>query len=336
VVQYLWLLLGGAQEMRAGWLLVAGLVLLGAASPLWAGPFEEVPREHWAYRACARLASLGLLADDGATAFSGDPLITRFEFAIALVEPLSAIDRTLEAIPADSDLDVRLPAVLRSLHVSPRNSEHEIATALSDLRRLAEEFADVLQMMDSGSVSVADSLRRLADEDAIRAWRLDSLAHPRQGRALAAGSSSFVSSDTVHLPLAHGTVGLSLTSPQEAPELLDYLAQSAASERGSGPAGVASTEAAVVDPQISRLRTSYEYGVGSALTLSLAYEEIARRGQGLAELDAASLTSLGIGYQITPSASVKLSYSLLEYSNYVLDTPLLRDRVAETAVSIEF
>ncbi|MCJ7750588.1 MAG: hypothetical protein MUQ65_05785, partial [Armatimonadetes bacterium] len=74
---------------------------------------------------------------------------------------------------------------------------------------------------------------------------------------------------------------------------------------------------------------------GSALTLSLAYEEIARRGQGLAALDEASLTSLGIGYQLTPSTSVKLSYSRLEYANYALDTPPLRVRVAETAGSIE-
>lgn len=329
-----WLLFGGAQEMRAGWLLVAGLVILGAASPLWAGPFAGVPGEHWAYRSCARLASLGVLADGDAATFSGEPRITRFEFALSLLEPLSAVDRSLDAAPADAD--ARLRVVLRSLRLSPRNSEDEIARALTDLHRLGHEFADVLEAVGFDSTRVSQSLHELASEDAIRAWRLESLAHPTRAGALVGDVSALASADTVRVPLAHGMVGLSLTSPEEPPELLDYLAQSAATGGGMGLAGAAGAEAAVVDPRISRLRTSYEYGVGSALTLSLAYEEIARRGKGLVELDAASLTSLGIGYQITPSASVKLSYSLLEYSNYMLDTPLLRDRVAETAVSIEF
>ncbi len=321
--------------MRARWLLVAGLVLLSAASPLWAGPFAEVPEGHQAYCVCTRLASLGMLSEDWSAGFSGKPALTRFEFGIALLEPLSAVDRALASVPSDADGQTRLRAVLRSLRVSPRNSEEEIAAALSDLQRLAQEFADVLQSMSFDSDGVSRSLRELADEDAIRTWRLENLAYPGQGPALAGGTSAFVSADTVHLPLAHGIVGLSLTNPDEAPELLDHLAKSAAAEHSVGvPAGGAA--AAVADPRISRLRTTYEYGLGSALTLSLAYEEIARRGQGLSELDAASLTSLGIGYQITPSASVKLSYSLLEYSNYLLETSLLRDRVAETAVSIEF
>jgi hypothetical protein len=320
--------------MRTGGLLVAGLIILGAASPLWAGPFAGVPGEHWAYRSCARLASLGVLPERDAATFSGEPQITRFEFALALLEPLSAVDRSLDATPADAD--ARLRAVLRSLRVSPRNSEHEVARALGDLPRLAREFADVFEAMGFDSTRVSQSLRELANEEAIRAWRLESLAHPAQAGALVGDVSTLASADTVRVPLAHGMVGLSLTSPEESPELLDYLAQSAASGGGTGLAEAAGAEAAVADPRISRLRTTYEYGVGSALTLSLAYEEIARRGKGLVALDAASLTSLGIGYQITPSASVKLSYSLLEYSNYVLDTPLLRDRVAETAVSIEF
>ncbi len=321
--------------MRARWLMVAGLVLLGAGSPLWAGPFAEVPEGHEAYRVCTRLVSLGILSQERSAAFSGDPTITRFEFGIALLEPLGAVDRALASVPSDADEETRLRAVLRALRVSPRNSEEEIADALSDLQRLAQEFADVLHAMSFDPDLVSRSLRELADEDAIRTWRLESLAHPGQGPVLADRTSAAVSADTVHLPLARGIVGLSLTNPDEAPELLDHLAKSVATEHSVGvPAGGA--EAAVADPRISRLRTTYEYGLGSALTLSLAYEEIARRGQGLSELDAASLTSLGIGYQITPSASVKLSYSLLEYSNYVLETPLLRDRVAETAVSIEF
>jgi hypothetical protein len=33
---------------------------------------------------------------------------------------------------------------------------------------------------------------------------------------------------------------------------------------------------------------------------------------------------------------VKLSYSLADYENYTLDTPPVRERMAETAVSVAF
>jgi len=323
--------------MRAGWLGVAGLFLLSAASPLWAGPFAEVRTDHWAYRSCARLTSLGILAQDRTGDFTGDPELTRFEFGIALLDPLSQLDTALDRLPAGSDADTQLRLVLGVLRVSPRDSEREVAGALSDLGRLATEFSDVLQSMRFDPTRASQVLRRVANEDLIRAWRLESLKHPATSAALApSGSVRPALPETIQLPLAHGTVGLSLTSPGQAPELLDDLAKSAAAARALDLSGSGPAEPAVTDPRISRLRTSYEYGVGSTLTLSLAYEEIARRGQGENPVDAASLTSLGIGYQLTPSTSVKLSYSLLEYSNYALDIPPLRDRVAETAVSIEF
>jgi hypothetical protein len=323
--------------MRAGWLCVAGVILLGAASPLWAGPFTEVPSDHWAYRVCARLTAAGILAKERQADFSGNPRITRFEFGIALLAPLTEVDKALSALPASADGPARLRAVLSALSVSPRQSESDIAGSLRNLHRLAAEFKDVLDSLGLNPDRVIRGLAQVSGEEAIRVWRLQMLARPASGAALrGSGTTSARPMDTVHVPLANGMVGLSLTNPQDAPEFLDYLAKSASTLRPLALTGVGPAEAAVSDPRISRLRTTYEYGIGSALTLSLAYEEVARRGQGLAALDAASLTSLGIGYQLTPSTSVKLSYSLLDYSNYALDTPPLHDRMAETAVSIEF
>jgi hypothetical protein len=323
--------------MRARWLLVAGLLLLSAASPLWAGPFTEVPADHWAYRVCARLTSLGVLSDQVQIGFAGHPELTRFEFGIALVDPLTAVEQALAATSPRADSETRLRATLQALHLTPRSSESEIAAALGDLHRLTEEFADVFETMSFDTAGVLQALPAVVNEEAIRRWRLESLSRPDRTLALTAGDASELGSDdTVRVPLAHGTVGLSLSNPEHAPELLDYLAKSASADHAAEMSASAGAEAALTDPRISRLRTTYEYGVGSALTLSLAYEEIARRGQGLVDIDAASLTSLGIEYQLTPSTSLQLSYSLLEYSNYALDTSPLRDRVAETAVSIEF
>jgi len=320
--------------MRAGWFLVTGFVLVGAVSPLWADPFAEVPSSHWAYEACARLISVGILPPGNSGDFSADPRITRFEFGIALLDPLTSIDYS---IADTAEPETQLRSVLRQLGISPRTSESDIAARLRDIRRLAIEFQDVFESMSFDVERIVRALGDFNDEAAIRAWRLESLNTSTRGNILRSDNlEATTRSDTLHLPFAHGTVGLSLTNLEEPPELLDYLAVSVAADRSGAYSTVGSADAALTDPRVSRLRTTYEYGVGSALTLSIAYEEIARRGQDLEALDAASLTSLGIGYKLTPSTSVQLSYSLLEYSNYTLDTAPVRDRVAETALSIEF
>lgn len=319
--------------MSAKWPSVVALLLLCAASPLWAGPFSEVPSDHWAYRACTALVAADVLSATTEAGFTGDPQLTRFEFGLALLEPLSGLDRALGGLPDAADEGARLRAATRALGITPRASEEEIASVFSNLRRLTIEFSDVLRSLNFDSSSVVAALRGLGDSEAVRSWRVKALARPAYAVGLASGSAP---DEAVRVPLAHGRVALSLTNPENSPELLDYLATAAAAAQGENGLSPGAAEPALADPRVSRLRTAYEYGLGSALTLSLAYEEIERRGQGFAALDAASLASLGIGYKLSRSASVKLSYSLLEYSNYALDAPPLRDRVAETAVSIEF
>jgi hypothetical protein len=320
--------------MRTRYLLVAAVVLLGTAAPLWAGPFTEVTAGHWAYGACKDLAALGVLSPDSADAFSGDLLLTRFEFGIAVLEPLAAVEEGLSALAPGADAQAQMGAAARALDLSPRLSDEGISAGFDELSRLGTEFADVLKSLNFDPDRIAGALRSLSDPDLAHAWRTHALSRLTRTPSLA--PSARVVEEGIRVPLAHGTVAFSFSNPLEAPELLDDLARSAAARSAGTGRHAGTAEPALSDPQVSRLRTAYEYGLGSALTLSLAYEDIARRGQGRAEIDEASLTSVGIGYRLTPSTSVKLSYSLLEYSNYVFDTPLVRDRLAETEVSVEF
>jgi len=306
------------------------LIVLSGAQSLWAGPFAEVPSGHWAYAACARLAKMGLVAEPPG-AFSGKPQLTRFEFGITILNSLTEVDRAALALPADADVKTTLNAVARALRLSPLSSEKDIAQAATDLRRLGLEFSDTLHALKLDQTRAVRALDAI-DVDGARTWRSEALSVPLRGLSLAGANAG---GDGLRVPIGHGTVALTYNRDLRAPEILDYLATVAA-ERGSKFEGIASAEPAIRDPQVSRVRTAYEYGVGPALTLSLAYEEIARNGQGLAPIDSASLASLGIGYRITRTASVTLSYSLLEYSNHLFDSPPLRDRVAETAVSIGF
>ncbi len=331
-------------------LLLGALVLLSAVSSLWAAPlgvrpsgepFTKVPAGHWAYGECAELASLGLISVDNGVGFSGDPQLTRFEFGLALLDTLVPVDEAAAALGPQPQRKALLAALAGALRLSPRLSEDKVSQAAAGLRRLTGEFAVELRALDFNPQRASQALAALTDKEAVRAWRAEALSPPLRGLAL---TSAAPSTDTLQVPLGHGTIALSVPQAGHLPTLLDYLAQSAAALRPANAPNLsaadvglaAAAEPALADPKISRLRTSYEYGLGSALTVSLAYEEVARRGQGMAALDAASLASIGLGYQLTSSTSVQLSYSLLEYANYALDILPLRDRVAETAVSIEF
>lgn len=319
--------------MRGRCLALAGLLLLSTGGVLWAGPFSEVPSGDWSYAACARLSGMGLLPPERVGGFSGNPQLTRFEFGMAILDPLSALDEAVSALGGARDHTSLRNAAARALRLDPRASENDVAQAARDLLRLTEEFSDVLASLTFDPKAAVSALRELASAEAVREWRAEALSRPV---APLPTMSMAPGGDSLRMPLAHGTLALSIGGDARSPALMNYFARASAEARASEGEVDGTAEPALRDPTVSRLRTAYEYGLGSALTLSLAYEEIARQGQGLSLLDAASLASLGIGYRLTPSTSLKLSYSLLEYANHVYDTPPVRDRMAETAVSIEF
>lgn len=322
--------------MRGRRIGVALLVLLGAVAPLWAGPFSGVPSGHWSYAACTRMVEAGILPAEPEAAFSGNPELTRFEFGLALLDPLSRVGAALAALsPGTSDKMV-VEAAAGALKLDPRLSEDEIAGAANDLLRLGNEYADILQSLKFDSARALRGLKSLTQRGAVNRWRAERISGAVRAPMLAPVSASAGPDDVLRLPLAHGTVAVSYSREPQAPRLLDYLALSAAGQATLDRDKVVSAEPALRDPLVSRLRTAYEYGLGSMLTLSLAYEEVDRRGQSETPLDTASLASIGVGYRLTSSTSVKLSYSLLEYSNHIAEMPTLRDHVAETAISIEF
>jgi hypothetical protein len=304
-----------------------------ATVPAWAEPFNEVPAGNWSYSACARLVSLGLLPAERSTDFSGRPALTRFEFATAILQPLSEVDRARRALPAKSPTGTVRETAADALSLDPKVSELEISGAASDLIHLAAEFESELQILGFVPTQAVHALQLLADPVAAREWRTAALSHPLLLPALRPGETG----QPMRVALGHGAVALDYDRSLRAPEFLDSLARLTSSGPGGTPSrGGGSAAAALSDPSISRLRTAYEYVLGSGLTLSVGREEIARRGSNLLPLDAATLTSLGIGYPVTPSASVKVSYSLLDYQSYVTNAPPVRERVAETAVSIQF
>ncbi len=313
-------------------LVVAWLMGMGVAAAAWADPFREVPAGHWSYAACARLVSLGILPADRATGFSGVPALTRFELATAVLQPLTKVAEAVRALPAKSEAKQTRRAVLDVLDIDPRRSEVEITRAANDLARLGVEFEAELRALGFEPQEAVGAVQLLSSPAETREWRKEALNRPTPVHLPALRSSE--ADDRFRVSLGRGAVALGYDRTLKAPELLDALAMSLPTEvAGSGTGGAS---AALRDPLVSRLRTAYEYELGSGLTLSLGREAIARHGKDLLPLDAATLTSLGFGYPVSSSLSVKVSYSLLDYQSYVSNTPPVRERVAETSVSIAF
>jgi hypothetical protein len=210
-----WLLFGGAQEMRGAVCTVVVLVLLGAVSSLWADPFSEVPARHWAYEECSRLASHGILSPDDASGFSGDPQLTRFEFAIAILDPLISIEEATQALGPDAGEGALLGAAARALRLTPASSEEEIARLASGLRRLSGEFSGELLGLKLDPEATDRALQLLADPGAVRNWRAEVLAPP-------VGGLPFAESDelpgALRVPFARGTVALTLTGDRQLPQ----------------------------------------------------------------------------------------------------------------------
>ncbi len=84
-----------------------------AATPPASGP-SNVPRDHWGYAAVEQLERQGLFTGYASGAFSGERLLTRYEFAVALQRMLTEVFRTL-AVSREDDQTKLWRAVERKL-----------------------------------------------------------------------------------------------------------------------------------------------------------------------------------------------------------------------------
>ncbi len=310
--------------------LVLALLVCLVTMVACADPFGEVPAGHWAYGTCAQLAAAGVLSSDRLDSASASPTLTRLELAAAVLEPLSEVDRMLRTLPAKADAKAMRGAAAAGLHLNPRAADSAIAESAAGLAKLAVEFREELRTLSFDPTLALRGLELLRSAPAVQQWRADTLSY---APARPSGRPSALADGDLKFPIGRGAVAFSYNQGTAVPRVMNYAAMSAPR---SVARNVTSVTTSLAEPVASRLHTAYEYGLGRAVTVGVGYEEVARRGAGDLPLDAASLTTLGVGVRLTPSTSVKLSYSLFDYQSYVPDTPPLRELLAETSVSVEF
>jgi hypothetical protein len=121
---------------RVLWLLVLLLDL-----PTWAGnargPFADVPVDHWAYAAVARLEERGYPSAFAAATFDGERPRVRYEFAVAVQRMLDEARRRKDSARPNGRPSRRLP---KSDSISDPIAEDALA-------RLRREFRRELKML---------------------------------------------------------------------------------------------------------------------------------------------------------------------------------------------
>ena len=142
--------------------MVAAILFLAFAIPAFAGPFSDVPSDHWAYRAVNHLQQEGVIVGYPDGTFKGDNLFTRYEMAMVVAriyDQLSdMIDNNVPDLPDDlvymDDLD-----------------------ALKDeLDDLLDEFAEELEMIGYDIDDMKDWMWNIED----RVSALEKMGQPVQ------------------------------------------------------------------------------------------------------------------------------------------------------------
>jgi hypothetical protein len=302
-------------------LAIVVLLLLGACFA-FASPFDLVPQDDQAYGDCRALAESRVIDSRPASDFSGATALTRYDFTLTLVRPMAA----LETLATEG----RPGPALNAVSGMTQSDRARVGVALA---RLIEEFNDVLSALGKDGSQALVGARLLAEGRYT----------PRAAPAPAEDAAGITyETDRARVGLVYrATEGEAAALPQvplggltDAPITGlagSRLPASRAEPDVATPARIAST-----DISLRRLRGSVEYGVTPDLTLNLAYEALVRQGQGMAALDQASLRTLGVGYRLSPSTSVKLNYHLINYADHTRVGSRLADRMAETELTVRF
>ena len=297
------------------------LLLLLGVGPVLGSPFDQVPQGDPAYRDARLLAQRGIIDSRSADDFSGSALLTRYDFTLSMVRPMAA----LETLVRDGRPGAAIEPVARL-------SADDRAGVGAALTRLLDEFKDVLSLLGKDVSDAVKGARLIADDD-----------YPSR-IASTPGVAAGISFET-----ARTRVGVTYRATEgEAAALpavpLGGLNDAAVSGLAISrlPAGRATPEVgaseriASADVSLRRLRGSVQYGVTDNLFLELAYEAMVRQGKDTVLLDTASLSTLGVGYRLSPSASLSLSYHLINYADYTASGARLADRMAETQLTVRF
>lgn len=126
--------------------LIILIITLTSIMPAFAGPFSDVPEEHWIYYSLDKLQEKGLLEGYPDGYFNGDRPLSRYEMAMALARTVAGIEQLTLSIPSKPDMSSYL-------------SKEDI-TAINNL---ISEFNQELEAIGLRITKIEDSLETLTE-----------------------------------------------------------------------------------------------------------------------------------------------------------------------------
>ncbi len=95
------------------------LLVIALAVPAAAGPFTDVPENHWAYEAVKQLAAYGLVIGFPDGEYKGNEPMTRYQLAMVVARLLVSLDAQIKAeveaaktvIPAEVPAEAPQPVI---------------------------------------------------------------------------------------------------------------------------------------------------------------------------------------------------------------------------------
>ena len=117
-------------------------MVLGLMLPVMAGPFADVPENHWAYEAVKQLAAYGLVQGFSDGTYKGQEPMTRYQLAIVVARLLSDLDT--EIIELRNEMNAGLEAEKAARAEEREAIDSAIEQAKSDAVELSTEIAEEL------------------------------------------------------------------------------------------------------------------------------------------------------------------------------------------------
>ena len=121
--------------MRKFWIPIAAVVLFMAlAIPAFAGPFSDVPTDHWAWRAVKHLQEEGMVIGFPDGTFKGDNLFTRYEMAMVIAR---MYDQFMEKV---ADVEAKIPTGTSGI------TQEQLDSYKADMQEILDGFKEELEM----------------------------------------------------------------------------------------------------------------------------------------------------------------------------------------------
>ncbi len=145
-------------------LLSIGIFLfLSTASITFAGGFDDVPRDHWAYKAVEYLYSRGVLVGDEWGRFNGDEAMTRYEFAVAVARIMQTVD-DIEANGGSYDVDGESKELGQDVYGIVDELEKEFTAEIESIKASLAEHEARLDTLEGDVQDIKSDVGDLSDK----------------------------------------------------------------------------------------------------------------------------------------------------------------------------